>query len=169
MAENLLKEGPLTLRSLSNNDLLQLVDLLISDKKWIEECPSQTSPFRITRAVEKSLGLGHSHAANGLGSIFIRTPQDNLQPKQGEKKLQNIPHSGVLSTIINKKSSDCSRCEILADCQKLVKEILKEHPEGYHMGTFRKLFLERYGYPLDIQRLGYIKLASLLEIMPVIK
>ncbi|XWS44792.1 hypothetical protein CRYUN_Cryun15aG0078800 [Craigia yunnanensis] len=107
------------------------------------------SRTRITRAVEKNPVLGHSHAANGLRSIFILTPQDNLQPKQGEKKLQNIPHSGVLSTIINKKSSDCSRCEILADCQKLVKEILKEHPEGYNMGSFRKLFLERYGYPLD--------------------
>ncbi|XWS33216.1 hypothetical protein CRYUN_Cryun22dG0061900 [Craigia yunnanensis] len=171
MAESLLKEGPLALRTLSNNDLLQLVDLLISEKKWIEECPSQPYPFRITRAVEKSPDLGHSHAANGLRSIFMRTPsQANLQPKhEGEKKLQNIPHSGVSSTIINKKYSDRSRCEILADCQKLVKEIPKEHPEGYHMSTFRKLFLERYGYPLDIQRLGYKKLASLLEIMPGIK
>ncbi|XP_022750985.1 uncharacterized protein LOC111299799 isoform X2 [Durio zibethinus] len=171
MAENLLKEGPLALRSLSNADLLELVDLLISNKKWIEECPSQTSPFRITRAVEKSPGLDHSHAVNGLRSIFMRTPsQANLQPKhEGEKKLQNIPHSRISSTIINKKSSDRSRCEILADCQKLVKEILKEHPEGYNMCTFRQLFLERYGYPLDTQKLGYKKLASLLKIIPGIK
>ncbi|KAE8728284.1 hypothetical protein F3Y22_tig00004630pilonHSYRG00110 [Hibiscus syriacus] len=49
MAENLLKEGPLVLRSLSKTDLLQLVDLLISDKKWIEECPSQASPLRSLR------------------------------------------------------------------------------------------------------------------------
>ncbi|KAK6238141.1 hypothetical protein QUC31_003610 [Theobroma cacao] len=171
MAENLLKEGPLVLRSLSNIDLLQLVDLLISDKKWIEECPSQTSPFRITRAFEKSPCLGHSHAANGLRSIFMHTPsQANLQPKhEGEKKLQNIPDSGASSTIINKKSSDRSRCEIISDCQKLVEQIMKEHPEGYNMGLFRKLFLERYDYPLDIQRLGYKKLASLLEIVPGIK
>ncbi|XVF14990.1 hypothetical protein REPUB_Repub09cG0109900 [Reevesia pubescens] len=171
MAENLQKEGLLVLRSLSNTDLLQLVDLLISDKKWIEECSCETSPFRITRAVEKSPALGHSHAANGLRSIFMSTPsQENLQPKhEGEKKLQNIPHSGVSSTIFNKKSSDRSRCEIFADCQKLVKEILEEHPEGYNMGGFRKLFLEKNGYPLDVQRLGYKKLASLLETMPGIK
>ncbi|XWS41411.1 hypothetical protein CRYUN_Cryun17cG0079800 [Craigia yunnanensis] len=171
IGENLLKEGPLVLRSLSNTKLLQLVDLLISDKKWIEECPSQTPPFKITRAFEKSPSLGHFHTTNGLRSIFMRKKsQANLQPKhEGEKKLQNIPHSGVSSTIINNKSSDHSRCEILADCQKLVKEILMEHPEGYNMGKFRKQFLERYGYPLDVQRLGYKKLASLLEKMPRIK
>ncbi|XVE86606.1 hypothetical protein DITRI_Ditri18aG0047500 [Diplodiscus trichospermus] len=171
MAENLLKEGPMVLKSLSNTDLLQLVDLLISDKKWIEECPSQTAPFRITRAVEKSPSLGHSHAANGLRSIFMHTPsQTKLQPKQkGGKKLQNIPHSAVSSTIINQKSSDRSRYDILSDCQNLVKEMLKERPEGYNMANFRKLFLERYGYPLDIQSLGYKKLASLLEKMPGIK
>ncbi|XVF61823.1 hypothetical protein PTKIN_Ptkin08bG0161700 [Pterospermum kingtungense] len=170
MAENLQKEGLLVLRSLDNSDLLQLVDLLISDKKLIEECPSQKPPFRITRAIEKSPTSGHSHAANGLRSIFMQTQsQANLQPKHGEKKLQNIPHSGVSSKVINKKSSDLSRSEILADCQKLVKEILKEHPKGYKMGNFWKLFFERYGYPLDIQRLGYKKLTFLLETMPGIK
>ncbi|XP_022740336.1 uncharacterized protein LOC111292304 [Durio zibethinus] len=171
MAENLLKEGPLALRSLSNTNLLQLVDLLISDKKWIEECPSQTPRFGIIRAAEKSPDLGRSHAANGLRSIFMHaSSQANLQPKEeGEKNLQNMLHSEVSSTIINQKSSDHSRYEILADCKKLVKVILKEHPEGYNMANFRKLFLERYGYPLDIQRLGYKRLASLLEIMPGIK
>lgn len=171
MAENLLKEGPLPLRSLNNTDLLQLVDLLISDKKWIKECPFQTSPFRITRAVEESLDLDHSHAANGLRSILMGTPPHaSLKPKQeGEKKLQNDPHSGVSSTIINKKSSDHSRCKILADCQNLVKNIVKEHPDGCNMGLFKRLFLERYGYSLDTERLGYKKLASLLATMPGIK
>ncbi|GMI99378.1 Mitochondrial Nuclease2 [Hibiscus trionum] len=172
MAENLLKEGPLVLRSLSKTDLLHLVDLLISDKKWVEECPSQVPPFKITKAVGRSPSSGHSHAANGLRSIFLRTSSPaNLQTKhEGEKKLQNVPHSGDFSsTIPDKKSSDRSRCEVLSDCQNLVKEILKEHPEGYHMGNFRKLFLERYGYPLDVQRLGYRRLVCLLEKIPGIK
>ncbi|TYG46438.1 hypothetical protein ES288_D11G256300v1 [Gossypium darwinii] len=171
MVENLLKEGPFVLRSLSNTDLLHLVDLLISDKKWIEECPSQASPFKITKASGKSPSLGHSHASNGLRSIFMRTPsQANLQTEhEGEKKLQNIPHSGVSSTIPDKNSSDRSRFQVLSDCQNLVKDILKEHPEGHNVANFRKLFLERYGYPLDIQRLGCKKLVSVLKNVPGIK
>ncbi|KAE8722335.1 Endonuclease or glycosyl hydrolase [Hibiscus syriacus] len=141
MAENLLKEGPLVLKSLSKTDLLHLVDLLISDKKWIEECPSQASPFKVTKAAGRSLSLGHSHAANGLRSIFLGT--------SSLANLQNIPHSGVSSTIPHKSSSDRSRCEVLSDCQNLAKEILKEHPEGYHMSNFRKLFLERLEYLLE--------------------
>lgn len=170
MAANLQKEGPLVLRSVNNSDLLQLVNLLISDKKWIEEYPSQTPPFRISRHIEKSPTLGHSHAANGLRSLFMHQSQANLQPNyEGDKKFQNIPHTGVSSTTFNKKSSDRSRSEILADCQKLVKDILKEHPEGYKMGNFWKLFFERYGYPLDIQRLGYKRLTFLLEKMPGVR
>ncbi|MFQ6635020.1 hypothetical protein Gotur_010611 [Gossypium turneri] len=87
MAENLLKEGPLVLRSLSNTDLLHLVDLLMSDKKWIEECPSQASPSKITKAAGKSPSLGHSHAVNGLRWIFMRTPsQANLQTEHGRRE-----------------------------------------------------------------------------------
>ncbi|KAH1083408.1 hypothetical protein J1N35_023169 [Gossypium stocksii] len=96
LAENLLKEGPFVLRSLSNTDLLHLVDLLISDKKWIEEYPSQASPFKITKAAGKSPSLGHSHAANGLRLIFMRTPSQanletvlELETKQ-QAKLRNL-------------------------------------------------------------------------------
>ena len=34
------------------------------------------------------------------------------------------------------------------------------------MGSFRKLFLERYGYELNAKKLGYSKLTFLLQIMP---
>ncbi|KAK5786227.1 hypothetical protein PVK06_040859 [Gossypium arboreum] len=170
MAENLLKEGAFVLRSLSNTDLLHLVDLLISVKKWIEERPSQASPFKIIKAAGKSPSLGHSHAANGLRLIFMRTPsQANLQTEHRREKLQNIPHSGVSSTIPDKNSSDRSRFQVLSDCQNLVKDIVKEHPEGHNVANFRTLFLERYGYPLDIQRLGYKNLVSVLKNVPGIK
>lgn len=165
MAQNLQKEGPLALRSLSEHDLLLLVDLLISEMKWVEECPSQTSPFKLTLPVGKSL-VGDSRGSNGLRSIFLGTTSPE---HDGKKKCQNFPHTGVSPPIINKRLSIRSRSDILADCQKLVNEILKEHPEGYNMGSFRKLFLERYGYALDLQRLGYQKLASLLQIMPGVK
>ncbi|KAK9271706.1 hypothetical protein L1049_002069 [Liquidambar formosana] len=173
MAQNLQKEGPLVLRSLKESDLLLLVDLLIADKKWVEECPSQNLPFKLTRPIRKSNCLGHPRGSNGLRSIFLGTPsQSDLQklPEHDrEKRYQNLSHSGVSMPSINKKPLDRSRNEILADCQKLVDEILKEYPEGFNMASIRKMFLQRYGYSLDLQKLGYLKLASLLQTMPGVK
>ncbi|CAB4288234.1 unnamed protein product [Prunus armeniaca] len=140
MALNLQKEGPLFLRSLRKGDLVHLVDLLISEKKWVEESPSPTSPFKLTYHNGKS-SLDHSNDTN----------------------------SGVSLPAIKKKPSNRCRIEIIADCQKLVNEILKEYPEGYNMALFRKLFLDRYGYHLDLHMLGYQKLASLLQMMPGVK
>ncbi|KAJ4715435.1 meiosis arrest female protein 1-like [Melia azedarach] len=173
MAQCLQKEGPLALRELSDHDLLDLVDVLISEKKWVEEYPSQDSPFKLTRLVGKRSSLGQSAAANGLRSIFMDTLSKSNSLKipdhDGEKKSPSIPHFGVSGSVIHRKSSDRSRNDILADCQKLVNDILKEYPEGYNLGSFRKLFLERYGYHLDLQKLGYQKLATLLQIMPGVK
>ncbi|KAF3956891.1 hypothetical protein CMV_018031, partial [Castanea mollissima] len=137
MAQNLQNEGPLAHRSLTESDLLHLVDLLISERKWVVKCPSQTSPFKLTSSIGKSAMI-QSRGSNGLSSIFSGT-----SPKHDEDlKYQNILHIGVSPPVINKKPSVRSRSDILADCQKLVTEILKEYPEGYDMGSFRKLFLE---------------------------
>lgn len=59
-----------------------------------------------------------------------------------------------------------SKSEILDDCQKLVTEMLKEQPEGFNMSTFKSSFRHRYGYELDYQRLGYQKLAAMLQTFP---
>ncbi|VVA10333.1 PREDICTED: endonuclease or glycosyl [Prunus dulcis] len=172
MALNLQKEGPLFLRSLCKSDLVHLVDLLISEKKWVEESPSQTSPFKLTYRDGKS-SLDHSNDTNRLTSIFLNEPsQHDIQRSRehdGGEKCRNIPHSGVSLPAIKKKPSDRCRIEIIADCQKLVNEILKEYPEGYNMALFRKLFLDRYGYHLDLHMLGYQKLSSLLQMMPGVK
>ncbi|KAB5520774.1 hypothetical protein DKX38_025093 [Salix brachista] len=149
LAQNLQKEGPLALRSLSESDVLQLVDMLISEKKWIEECPSEAFPFKLSRFAAQRT-VGDSHASNGLSSIFLST-------------------TGVASPVSVKNPSERSRCEILGDCQKLVEEILKEFPGGYNMDAFRKLFLERYGHKLNAKKLSYPKLASLLQKMPGVK
>ncbi|KAF9666032.1 hypothetical protein SADUNF_Sadunf16G0186700 [Salix dunnii] len=149
LAQNLQKEGPLILRSLSESDVLQLVDMLISEKKWIEECPSEAFPFKLSRFAAQRT-VGDSHASNGLSSKFMST-------------------TGVASPVSVKNPSARSRCEILGDCQKLAKEILKEFPGGYNMDAFRKLFLERYGYNLNAKKLSYPKMASLLQKMPGVK
>lgn len=169
MAQNLLAGGPLVLKSLSTSDLFDFLELLISDKKWVEECPSETNPFKLTLSTaSKSSCTKPLHRANGLTSIFMnKVSQPSPEhDSDSDKKNENIPQAGISTTMTKSKFPERTRSEILGDCQKLVDEILSEHPEGYNMGTFGKLFLEKYGYHLDLQKLGYPKLASLLQIMP---
>nr|KYP69394.1 hypothetical protein KK1_008584 [Cajanus cajan] len=135
MAHKLQKDGPLVFRSLTEKDILQLVESLISEKKWLEERPSLIFPFRLTQPIQNSL-MCQSHSANDLCSLSL---------------------------------SRASQHDILDDCQKLVSEILSEHPEGYNFSSFPRLFVDRYGYHLDLQELGYSKLAFLLRIMPEVK
>ncbi|KAL6969157.1 hypothetical protein U1Q18_041082, partial [Sarracenia purpurea var. burkii] len=172
LAQNIQKQGPLALRSLSQSELLHLVDLLISGKRWIEECPSQTYPFKLIRPPRKISTSSTTTNSNGLRAIFSSTTSQSnsqkLQEHEREMIHQNPVHSGV-SPPVNKKPAGKSRREIFADCQKLLDGIVKEHPEGFNMSCFRKLFLDTYGYNLDIQRLGYQKLATLLQIMPGVK
>lgn len=154
MAQNLQKHGPPILRSLSESDLLHLVDLLISDKKWVEVRDFRRYPFRVTHPAGKCPENNHPSSSNGLSHIFSagKCPENN----------QNHPHAGVL----HRSSSSKPRSELLTDCQKLVNQIVKEYPEGFNIGGFRKLFLEKYGYALDLQKLGHEKLVSFLKIMP---
>ncbi|XP_022928095.1 uncharacterized protein LOC111434983 isoform X1 [Cucurbita moschata] len=173
IAENLLEGGPPVLKSLSISDLFDFLELLISDKKWVVECPSEANPFKLTLSVaRKSSCTKQLHHANGLASIFMnKVSQCSLQgsaehDSDSEKKNENIPQAGHYTTMTRRKFPERTRSEILGDCRKLVDEILRDHPEGYKMGAFRKLFLEKYGYHLNLQKLGYHKLASLLQIMP---
>ncbi|KAJ4827763.1 hypothetical protein Tsubulata_020863 [Turnera subulata] len=168
MAKNLQEEGPLVLRSVNESDVLKFVDMMISEKKWIEEHPSEASPFRLTRAAQKNTPLGDSRASNGLSSMFRTTSHSGLSGLDGEKRMQSILDAGV-SPVTGKKAPERSRHDVLADCQNLVNDVLKESPGGYHLAGFRKLFYERYGYILDVKKLGYSKLASLIQIMPGIK
>ncbi|KAH1112537.1 hypothetical protein AAZX31_04G197400 [Glycine max] len=173
MAHKLQKDGPLVLRSLTQKDILQLVELLISEKKWLEESLSQTFPFRLIQPVQKNSLMGRSHGANGLSSLFLsRATQSNLQTSfehDVEKHNQSIPRTRVSATATETKYTERSRNDVLEDCQKLVSEILREHPEGYKISSYPRLFVDRYGYHLDFQKLGYQKLAPLLQIMPEVK
>lgn len=164
LAQSLQKQGPIVLRSLSIGDLLHLIDLLISDKKWLEERDVLRYPFRITHPAGKPLQNNSTSSSNGLRHIFSDRKQ-NLQ-KCKERKHQNLPHTGVPQPIVHRGSLSKSNTEVLADCKKLVDQIVKEYPEGFNVGGFRKLFLEKYGYPLDLQKLGHEKFATLLKVMP---
>ncbi|CAI9766979.1 unnamed protein product [Fraxinus pennsylvanica] len=162
LAENLQSQGPSVLRAIPQGDLLHLVDLLISDKKWVEESQSQTSPFKVISYTAND----HPRCSSGLSSLFQVGQQHSTLRELGEREGQNPPHTGVPQTVSQGDCSSKSRDEILIDCQNLVDHILKEYPQGFNMGSFRKLFLEKYCYTLDLQKLGYQKLVSLLQVMP---
>ncbi|XP_054791135.1 uncharacterized protein LOC129296579 isoform X2 [Prosopis cineraria] len=146
------KYGPQVLRSLSESDLLLLVGFLISEKKWLQERPSEAFPFRV---------------------IPGRTRQINLRESsecQVDKK-QSILHTEASSPApqkehTEKSSTEKSRTDMTADVQKLVSKILKDHPNGCNMGLIRTLFLQKYGYHLDIGKLGYSKLSHLIQSLP---
>ncbi|KAL9273350.1 hypothetical protein AKJ16_DCAP22209 [Drosera capensis] len=169
IAQDLQKTGPATVQSLSMSDLLHVVDLLVSEKKWIEECPSQTYPFRVIHPNQRNEVPAPTLSSNGLSSIFQHLPSKQpdateLAENHEEKKAENIPRSGV-----RRKQARKSRTEILTDCRKLSEALLKASPEGFNVPSFRKLFVENYGYVLDHEKLGYPKLDSLLKIIPGVK
>ncbi|RAL51599.1 hypothetical protein DM860_011101 [Cuscuta australis] len=179
MSQNLKDCGPSCIRSLCESDLLRLVELLITDKRWVEERIHKTFPFKVSRPAMKAMvSNASSNSSTGLSSLFQPTnpPTTNsskLQEHNGEnKKHQNPPLSGSVPEPVSEEGSfgkKKSRNDTLTDCMKLVQYVVKEYPEGYNLGSFRKLFLETHGYSLDVQKLGYPKLVNLLNIMPGIR
>jgi len=173
LAHKLQKHGPMVLKSLSENYIFQLVELLVAEKRWLEESTSQAFPFRLTHSVQKSALSGHTNGANGLRSLFLsKTSQPNLQKSfehDREKPTQSIQRTGVSRPATEIKYIEKSRSDILQDCQRLVTDILKENPEGYNLASFRKQFANRYGYTLDVKKLGYQKISYLIQIMHGVK
>lgn len=144
MGQKLQQLGPSKLQSLSEKDVLHLVDLLISEKKWVVETPSQTFPFKLV------------------------TPSKAASPTKPSTSKESSNSQGQ-ERQIKKRVSPKTRSQILSHCQKLVNEVVKEHPNGFKISSFKKLFFERYGYFLEVEQLGYQKLSTLLQIMPGVK
>ncbi|XP_048616661.1 uncharacterized protein LOC125588839 [Brassica napus] len=147
LAKNLKEEGHSSLKQLDLSKTLELVSLLISDKKWIKENPSEALPFRVTRFTSCP---SNPHASSALRSMFVSLSKS--QPEEAESK-----NNGV---------SERSRSEVIADCHKLIKKITEESPGGYNMSNFKKDFLDEFKYRLDYQSLGYPKLQALIQMMP---
>ncbi|XP_039125005.1 uncharacterized protein LOC120261257 [Dioscorea cayenensis subsp. rotundata] len=152
LVHGLQNESPSFLKGLEENHLHYLVDLLVSEKKWVEEYSFQTFPFKLVMPARDSVPP-NSQSPNGLSSLFTNGPSQS-KPEKGHN-------------FAKKKTR--SREEILCDCHKLLVELLKENPDGFNMCTFKPAFIQKYGYILDHQMLGYPKLASLLNIMPGVR
>ncbi|XP_072969921.1 uncharacterized protein [Typha angustifolia] len=234
LVQGLRKDGPWLLKDMKESHLLYLINLLILDKKWVEESASQYYPFRLTFPPKRK--CVPSHGSNGLSSLFAaRTSASGLQNILDQEKHDqefghpetsygasldtNVPqnvadlrawlqktyngiqdiepeefqklfersfgrkllfssygylniHSLLAACLADsgynkvKRRSPPNREEILSDCHKLLKELLEQYPDGFNMSIFRPIFIQKYGYVLDYQMLGYPKLQSMLQIMP---
>ncbi|KAG6535525.1 hypothetical protein ZIOFF_000547 [Zingiber officinale] len=238
LVHGLQKGGPWVLKDLSKAQLFELVNLMIVEKKWIEESILQMFPFRLNLAKQKC-ATSHCYNSNGLSSLFtgkiskssihrqpeqetyghksgslgssfavtnsVNQPQnvlefkswfqktytrkEDVQPEDLEKMFESmfsiklVPSSygyPDLQSLIevcanddnyeNKKiKSSPSGEKILFDCRKLLVELFDEYPDGFDMSIFKPAFLQRHGYVLESETLGYPNLASLLEIMPRVR
>ncbi|KAL8143413.1 hypothetical protein V2J09_016445 [Rumex salicifolius] len=159
IAENLRKEGPLVIQPLEHDDVLHLIDLLISEKKWIKELTLSTYPFRV---VKPTKGNAESAQTSGrLRSII-------LSPSVPSEKL---PEQKKCKVSVDTTTKPClkTKDEVLSDCKKLLAELFSESPEAINIGHFKVKFVERFGYVLDNRKLGYPKLRSLLQTIPDLK
>ncbi|GJM87930.1 hypothetical protein PR202_ga03936 [Eleusine coracana subsp. coracana] len=151
LVRDLQKLGCWPLRGLLDKDLHELVHLLVSEKKWIEETPSTRFPFRVTLPHKRTCVPSSSSKHNGLSSIF-----SNVKPlQQGKCAIGN-----------SKTNKPLNREEILSDCHKLLKELLLQYKYGFNISIFKHRFAKKHGYELDHKKLGYADLESLLQIMP---
>ncbi|XP_031500988.1 uncharacterized protein LOC116264751 isoform X2 [Nymphaea colorata] len=229
MAKMLQKEGPLILSTLKESSLEILLDILISDKKWIVETSTCTFPFKVAVPMENSSSSSTNQGSKGLSSLFsscmlsykasssetheMRKVMNNgsysvLQPnnllelrawlkdihenhgrvgvadlrKHFESQFQNklIPSFYGFATeenlleacyayMSNKTRKVVAREKMITDCQDLLDELLKHHPAGFNLGLLKDSFLEKYGYVLDHQIMGYPKLSSMLQVMQGVK
>uniref|UniRef100_A0A0D9XX63 HTH OST-type domain-containing protein n=1 Tax=Leersia perrieri TaxID=77586 RepID=A0A0D9XX63_9ORYZ len=141
------------LKGLAKKDLHQLVNLLVSEKKWVEETPSRYFPFCLTLPRKRTCVPSNSRRFDGLSSLFPNGKQ--LQPdKQASDKSTNSPHT---------------REGTLSDCHKLLKDLLLEYEYGFNISIFKLRFSQKHGYELDPQKLGYPDLKSMLQIMPGVR
>ncbi|TVU50984.1 hypothetical protein EJB05_02383, partial [Eragrostis curvula] len=145
------KLGCWPVRGLVEKDLHQLVNLLVSEKKWIEETPSRRFPFRVTLPHKRTCVPSNSSKDTGLSSIF-----SNVKPLQQGKYVAGN----------SKTNRPLDREEILSDCHKLLKELLSQYEYGFNISIFKNRFAQKHGYELDHQKLGYPDIESLLQIMP---
>ncbi|KAL6906124.1 hypothetical protein ACP4OV_003725 [Aristida adscensionis] len=147
LVHGLRKLGCWALKDLLEKDLHQLVNLLVSEKKWIEENPTRLFPYRLTLPHKRTCVPSNSSKYNGLSSIF-----------SSGKTLQQVKHDDT--------SRPLTREEILSDCHKLLTELLSRYEYGFNISIFKRNFSQKHGYELDHQKLGYPDLESLLRIMP---
>jgi hypothetical protein len=153
LAQGLQKLECWPLTGLAQEDLNQLVHLLVSEKKWIEETDSNYFPFRLILP-QKRKCVPSNPSKLDLSSLF-----------SNGKHLEHGKHAGDKG----RTNRSLTREEVLSDCHKLLKDLLLEHKHGFNISIFKCQFAQKHGYELDHKKLGYADIESLLQIMPGVR
>lgn len=134
MVHKLQNEGPNILKDLKESHIVKLVELLISEKKWIEESTSQAFPFKLKLPAEQRSLLSNAQH-NGLSSLF----------------------SGSTSNVSERSNAPQNLAELKAWFQKSCNGTEDMKPE-----EFQRLFESMFNKTLVCSSYGYPTIRSLL-------
>ncbi|XP_020694951.1 uncharacterized protein LOC110108594 isoform X1 [Dendrobium catenatum] len=154
LLRRLQNEGPPSLKELDYKDLCHLGDILLWEKKWLEESASHKFPFKLVITPKKKSVTSQPFHSNGLSSLFPGKTKSNLQKQQDqEKQEQNLVSMGMSQ---NGTSPPCNFSELRFWFQKTFGSTGNVEPDEF-LKLFEnkfntKLFSSSYGYP-NIQNL----------------
>lgn len=161
IAKELENKGPLIVKALSANHFPRLVDMLISEKKWVEESESQTFPFKLTLpAKESHSSTPHARPTNGLSSMFSITESQSkvrqLSEKQGKKREDShfLNESPINGNVNNKQPQNVEELKVW------LKKI-RNWTGVIEAEDFKRYFEREFNKNLDCGFYGYSSLECL--------
>ncbi|KAG9444279.1 hypothetical protein H6P81_015619 [Aristolochia fimbriata] len=124
------REGPHILKTLDPQNLSHLVDVIISEKKWVQEHLSLYYPFKVTMPIKSLSSSSNAKGSNGLSSIFSKRSSnasvgENVMPKQ--------PHNLVELKLWLKKFQNSTIIEV-EDFKRLFQQEFNKNLDSSFYG-----------------------------------
>lgn len=148
LLQRLQNEGPSSLKKLTDSHLSRLGHILISEKKWVEECPSQEFPYKLVIPSKNGAISSESSDLNGLYSLF----PVKSKPNSDKQSVQEGEDLGLIST------APCNLTELRLWFQKHFNSGGNIEPE-----EFQKVFKDEFNQNLCCSFYGYSNISSLIE------
>ncbi|XP_068659773.1 uncharacterized protein [Aristolochia californica] len=133
------REGPQILKTLNPQHLSQLVDVIISEKKWVEEHLTLYHPFKVAMPIKSAPSPSNAKGSNGLSSIFSKRLSN---ASIGENDTAKQPHNLV---------------ELKAWLKKFQNSAIIE------VEDFKRLFQQEFSKKLDSDYYGFHSVDTLLD------
>ncbi|CAA6660540.1 unnamed protein product [Spirodela intermedia] len=156
LMRGLQREGPLVLTALKEGHLCQLVNLLIAEKKWLEESTSQAYPFKLMLPTKRVCVPSHANGVNGLRSIFsdkIFRSNSEATSKQSTRDQPWNPSSGSLEGRVPKG---------IAELRDWFSRIHESSDSALASEDYERRFEGEFGRKLDSLVYGYFTVDDLV-------